>query len=318
MATASEQAKAAYLAIRAAPAFGQGDSPAAVYRSYLRRYMEEKGLAQLDFPAERRVVRQMLADGFPLEFLPGAIRKASPVAAGLGELADEYAEDLLADEGDRLTGEDDISTQELYRNYLGSCARELHREGQAGEMPEGFRKYYDCLAVRSLLGRDRPKTEIVAAVAEDNPAIEPGMEELYGQRLMEKARRLMRAEEIWLEKRELPEGKSYKDVRAQDYWAIDIWRGLLQKRLELNPSLVGRLWERGLDWDMAEACLAYCRDLDREDLFGLVSCSPRAILLEGTELPEAYHYPEVVMEEAARQLAESAIRLKKDRPWRNL
>ena len=116
----AQQVKNAYLSIEEAPAFGQGKSPVAVYRSYLKRYMAEKGCALLSFADEQAVIRQMLEDGFPQKFLPQAIQKGSPVAKEPGRLEDKYIEALLYDREakETTTAKADVSALDMYKNRL--------------------------------------------------------------------------------------------------------------------------------------------------------------------------------------------------------
>ena len=132
----AQQVKNAYLSIEEAPAFGQGKSPVAVYRSYLKRYMAEKGCALLSFADEQAVIRQMLEDGFPQKFLPQAIQKGSPVAKEPGRLEDKYIEALLYDGEvkETTTAKADVSALDMYKNRLEAYDKafgwNFHAEGQ--------------------------------------------------------------------------------------------------------------------------------------------------------------------------------------------
>ncbi len=307
------QVKNAYLSIEEAPAFGQGKSPVAVYRSYLKRYMAEKGCALLSFADERAVTQQMQEDGFPQKFLPQAIQKGSPVVKEPGRLEDKYIEALLYDGAvkETTTEKADVSALDMYKNRIEAYDKAFRRSGHDGGITSNFRKYFDCLAVMSLIRKNRTDDEIEKAIIEGNPHIEKGREQSYAQDLLEKARRLIQKQQEWLEKVEekLPTGKTFKELFALEYSVQAIWKYLLQERLELNPSYAGRLWEKGVDRDIAETCLLRYPDIDRKSLHDVIGQSPRAILLEKTGLAESIDYADEIIDSVAEQMAENAAQL---------
>lgn len=309
----AQQVKSAYLAIEEAPPVGQGKSPAAVYRSYLKRYLTEKGSALLSFADEQAVIRQMLEDGFPQKFLPQAIQKGSPVAKEPGRLEDKYIEALLYDGEvkETTTAKADVSALDMYKNRLEAYDKEFRRSGHDGGITGNFRKYFDCLVTMSLIGRGRKDEEIENAILEGNPHIEKGRERSYAQDLLEKARRLIQKQQEWLEKVEdkLPAGKSFKELMALEYTVQAIWKYLLQERLALNPSYTGQLWKKGVDRDIVETCLLRYPDIDRKALHDVIGQSPRAILLEDTGLAEASNYADEIIDSVVEQMAENAAQL---------
>ena len=309
----AQQVKNAYLSIEEAPAFGQGKSPVAVYRSYLKRYMAEKGCALLSFADEQAVIRQMLEDGFPQKFLPQAIQKGSPVAKEPGRLEDKYIEALLYDGEVKETTTDkaDVSGLDMYKNRLEAYDKAFRRSGHDGGITGNFRKYFDCLVTMSLIRKNCTAEEIENAILEGNPHIEKGREHSYAQDLLEKARRLIQKQQEWLEKVEekLPAGKSFKELLALEYTVQAIWKYLLQERLALNPSYAGQLWQKGVDRDIAETCLLRYPDIDRKALHDVIGQSPRAILLEDTGLAEASNYADEIIDSVVEQMAENAAQL---------
>ena len=309
----AQQVKNAYLSIEEAPAFGQGKSPVAVYRSYLKRYMTEKGRALLSFADEQAVIRQMLEDGFPQKFLPQAIQKGSPVAKEPGRLEDKYIEALLYDREakETTTAKADVSALDMYKNRLESYDKDFRRAGHDGGITGNFRKYFDCLVTMSLIRKNCTDEEIETAILEGNPHIEKGREYSYAQDLLEKARRLIQKQQEWLEKVEekLPTGKTFKELLALEYTVQAIWKYLLQERLALNPSYAGQLWKKGVDRDIAETCLLRYPDIDRKALHDVIGQSPRAILLEDTGLAEASNYADEIIDSVVEQMAENAAQL---------
>ena len=309
----AQQVKNAYLSIEEAPAFGQGKSPVAVYRSYLKRYMAEKGCALLSFADEQAVIRQMLEDGFPQKFLPQAIQKGSPVAKEPGRLEDKYIEALLYDGEvkETTTAKADVSALDMYKNRLESFDKDFRRSGHDGGITGNFRKYFDCLVTMSLIRKNCTDEEIETAILEGNPHIEKGREHSYAQDLLEKARRLIQKQQEWLEKVEekLPTGKTFKELLALEYTVQAIWKYLLQERLALNPSYAGQLWQKGVDRDIAETCLLRYPDIDRKALHDVIGQSPRAILLEDTGLAEASNYADEIIDSVVEQMAENAAQL---------
>ena len=309
----AQQVKNAYLSIEEAPAFGQGKSPVAVYRSYLKRYMAEKGRALLGFADEQAVIRQMLEDGFPQKFLPQAIQKGSPVAKEPGRLEDKYIEALLYDGEvkETTTAKADVSALDMYKNRLEAYDKAFRRSGHDGGITGNFRKYFDCLVTMSLIRKNCTDEEIETAILEGNPHIEKGREHSYAQDLLEKARRLIQKQQEWLEKVEekLPTGKTFKELLALEYTVQAIWKYLLQERLALNPSYAGQLWQKGVDRDIAETCLLRYPDIDRKALHDVIGQSPRAILLEDTGLAEASNYADEIIDSVVEQMAENAAQL---------
>ncbi len=309
----AQQVKNAYLAIEEAPAFGQGKSPVAVYRSYLKRYMAEKGCALLGFADERAVIRQMQEDGFPQKFLPQVLEKASPVAKEPGRLEDKYIEALTDDGEARETTTDkaDVSALDMYKNRIEAYDREFRQSGHDGGITGNFRKYFDCLAVMSLIHKNCTDEAIEKAIIEGNPHIGKGQQHSYAQDLLEKARRVIQKQQEWLEKVEakLPTGKTFKEMLALEYSVQAIWKYLLQERLALNPSLAGQLWKKGVDRDIAETCFLRFPDIDRQSLHDVIGQSPRAILLEDTDLAEAHDYADEIIDSVAEQMAENAAQL---------
>ena len=309
----AQQVKNAYLSIEEAPTFGQGKSPVAVYRSYLKRYMAEKGCALLSFADEQAVIRQMLEDGFPQKFLPQAIQKGSPVAKEPGRLEDKYIEALLYDgeAKETTTAKADVSALDMYKNRLESYDKDFRRAGHDGGITGNFRKYFDCLVTMSLIRKNCTDEEIETAILEGNPHIEKGREHSYAQDLLEKARRLIQKQQEWLEKVEekLPTGKTFKELLALEYTVQAIWKYLLQERLALNPSYAGQLWQKGVDRDIAETCLLRYPDIDRKALHDVIGQSPRAILLEDTGLAEASNYADEIIDSVVEQIAENAAQL---------
>ena len=309
----AQQVKNAYLSIEEAPTFGQGKSPVAVYRSYLKRYMAEKGRALLGFADEQAVIRQMLEDGFPQKFLPQAIQKGSPVGKEPGRLEDKYIEALLYDGEVKETTTDkaEVSTLDMYKNRLETYDKAFRRSGHDGGITGNFRKYFDCLVTMSLIRKNCTDEEIETAILEGNPHVEKGREHSYAQDLLEKARRLIQKQQEWLEKVEekLPTGKKFKELLALEYTVQAIWKYLLQERLALNPSYAGQLWQKGVDRDIAETCLLRYPDIDRKALHDVIGQSPRAILLEDTGLAEAHDYADEIIDSVVEQMAENAAQL---------
>ena len=290
----AQQVKNAYLSIEEAPTFGQGKSPVAVYRSYLKRYMAEKGRALLGFADEQAVIRQMLEDGFPQKFLPQAIQKGSPVAKEPGRLEDKYIEALLYDGEvkETTTAKADVSALDMYKNRLESYDKDFRRAGHDGGITGNFRKYFDCLVTMSLIRKNCTDEEIETAILEGNPHIEKGREHSYAQDLLEKARRLIQKQQEWLEKVEekLPTGKTFKELLALEYTVQAIWKYLLQERLALNPSYAGQLWQKGVDRDIAETCLLRYPDIADEIIDSVVEqmAENAAQLAEEDALEEEY------------------------------
>ena len=312
----AQQVKRAYLNIGEVPAFGQGQSPIAVYRSYLKRYMDEKGLNQLTFYDEREIIGQMEADGYPAKYLPQAIHRASPVAIEPGRITEKYIEALL-DRGEvkgAIFDTADASTLDMYKNCLETYEKGFRQEGHDGGITGNFRKYFDCLAVMSLIRKNRSEEEIEKAVMEFSPDVEDGRKKDYAREIMTKARRLIQRMQEWLENAEdkLPAGKSVKELAALKYKAEEIWKRLLQERLAITPSLAGRLWEKGVDRDMTEYCLLRFPDIDRNALHSVIEKSPRSILLDRTGLAESYDYADEILSSVAEQMAENAAQMAED------
>ena len=309
----AQQVKNAYLNIEDAPVFGQGKSPVAVYRSYLKRYMAEKGCVLLSFADERAVIGQMKEDGFPEKFLPQVLQKGSPVAKEPGRLEDKYIKALLYDGEvqETTTAKADVSTLDMYKNRIEAYDKSFRRSGHDGGITRNFRKYFDCLVTMALIRKNCEDDEIEKAIIEGNPHIEKGREHTYAQEILEKARRLIQKQQEWLEKVEekLPEGKTFKELMALEYSVQAIWKYLLQERLELNPSYAGQLWKKGVDRDITETCLLRYPDIDRKALHDVIGKSPRAILLEDTGLAEAQDYAEEILESVVEQMAENAAQL---------
>lgn len=95
---------------------------------------------------------------------------------------------------------------------------------------------------------------------------------------------------------------TYAELAAAGISASVIFSSILHERLALNPSLEQHLFDPYLDKDLAEACLTRYPDFDREALAGIITDSPRAIILSGSRMPEENEYADHVIQAAEKRL----------------
>ena len=164
------------------------------------------------------------------------------------------------------------------------------------------RVYYDCLATRKLFNAHFTENEIYGALGyspqSQNPAF-PG----YAQWLLDKTTKLINKErELTVHKKLVIPSMSYKDLLDHGFKPIELVLGILQERIELNPSLKQRLYMPFIDRDLAESTLTRYPDFDLDALKGIFTSFPRVIILSGTRLPEEKNYVDNVIAEAHKRI----------------
>ena len=312
------QVKIAYRNIAHAPSADDADNMQDTYRAFAKNYMERHSLRRLNFEDDCRIVKEMKdADGYPDEFLKEALLAASPVVMEPGRDPEKTAESILSGElslsqtvDKKANMENIVSPSDIYRNFISDSYRELQVQGLVSTerddvkygIPDAWRPYYDTLAARKIFTRHFGDADVIKTVAADGVAKDG---DTYGRTTADKAKNILKAEQnLCAEAPEIPKDKNYAELMAMGIEPLDIYRSILKEKIDLNPSLTGRLYERGLDVDMAEACLTRYPDFDREALTSIIAASPRAVLVHGLKIDEGKQYDFKVMKEAEQRRSE--------------
>lgn len=301
--------KQAYLDIRHAPdLLDDARNGYDVYRIFAKRYMTRTGTTLLSFDDDIGIVQDMIQQDFPESLLQDILLSASPVAREPGRNPDEYIKAILtgeADRGtvDRMTGEAVLTCEEQYKDLIEAYDQSLKEEGRLMGIQSTQRPYYDCLAVRSLLIQHYMDHEIMKVLNEQSGAA-AATRPNYAMWMLEKAKKLLRKEQTLLNET-LPsyqKDSTYAELAAAGISASVIFFSILHERLALNPSLEQHLFDPYLDKDLAESCLTRYPDFDRGALAGIITDSPRAIILSGSRMPEENEYADHVIQAAEKRL----------------
>ncbi len=303
--------KYAYGEIADAPASMDGvQSPEDVYRFFARAYMTRNGLKILDYESDLAILQEMRELEFPEEFLRETFLAASPVAMEPGRNPQRYVDGLMEERALSkdafLSSKTYISPEDSYRIIAERMNDELIDRGE----PDGiqkYRSYYDTLIVREMLLSHIPDDAVFKALSRFSVKAQEtaGMAEAYGRFIIDKAHRILAAEESFLSFRrigEIPEGSSYADLCVR-FSPLELFQSALVEHLRLNPSIRRRLFEDHVIADITETCFARCPDFNREAMLGILRMTPAAILLDGSHRPKDYAFAENTIREAERRLA---------------
>ncbi len=303
--------KYAYSEISNAPSsMDDVQSPEDAYRWIARTHMMRNGLKLLDYESDLAVLSELRDQGFPEDLLKMAFLGASPVAMEPGRSAERYVDSLMEEKrpgkGAFLSSQDYISPEDSYRIIAERLNDELIDRGETDGIQK-YRAYYDALIAREMMLSHIPDDAIFKALLRFSTKAQEteGMAEAYGRFVIEKAHRILAAEDSFLSFRrlgELPEGSVYSDLCAR-FTPMELFQSALMEHLRLNPSIRRRLFEENIMADLVETCFTRCQDFDRDAMLGILRMSPAAILLDGSRRPKAYAFPENTIREAERRLA---------------
>lgn len=301
--------KQAYLDIERAGSLDDARNEYDVYRTFTKGYMARTEAKFLTYEDELEIVKTMQAEDFPEEFLKNALMKASPVALEPGRDANAYAEAVLSGDNDlakghSLNGESIVGCNDYYMDFIETAQKDLLEKGIVQGITDDNRPYYDCLAVRQLLQKHYPEKDIMMAINKFSGRM-TGSRPNYAIWMLEKAKKLMKKEQNWMQKNlpKIEKGMTYAQLAAAGIAAVAIVAGILHERLALNPSLEQNLHATFLDKDLAEACLNRYPDFDKEALQGVFADSPRAIVMSGNRSFKEQEYGERIVAEAEKRLA---------------
>lgn len=303
--------KYAYNEISHAPGSMDGvQSAEDAYRWFAHAYMTRNQLKLLDYESDLSILQDMRAAKFPEGFLKKAFAAASPVAMEPGRSLERYIDGLMAERTSAkevfLSSRDYVSPEDSYRIIAERINDELIERGEMDGIQK-YRSYYDTLIAREMLLSHIPDEPIFKALETLSTKAQEaeGMAEAYGRFILEKAHRILAAEDSFLSFRhvgEIPEGSTFADL-CNRFSPLEIFQSVLMEHLRLNPSVRRRLFEENVMADLVETCFARCPDFDQDAMLGILRMSPAAILLDGSRRPKAYVFAENTIREAQRRLA---------------
>lgn len=279
----------------------------ALYRYLAKERMMQSGLKTFDFEDDLAIARRMHELHIPSELIENAVRRASPVMREIGRDAEKYWEAMAADvfqEPAEHQQDPYAAAKNIYLSFIQQANEKLQQKGYQPDAIQRYRVYYDGLAVRELLTQRHKEAHIQKVLEELSPASKTRAD--YGTWLIEKIRYLIKKEISLLSAyKELPGNvTSYKTLFELGYTTAAIYKAVLGEHIKLNPSLSQHLYEPFVDKDVAETFLTKYKDADREALLGVLSDTPRAILMKGTGLPEEKHYGESVLRAVEQRIAD--------------
>lgn len=302
--------KRAYSDIQAAPPLAKARNEFDVYRSLAKEHMAKLGIKTLSYSDDMAIFEQLKAIKLPDKFIRTAMLKASPVANEPGRKNEAYVEAVLSGDSnhsefsDGLARQPVVDVEQEYKALIEIYNSKLKKKGITDGVKEGInRVYFDTLAVKELFNKHYSEADIVRVLKEFSPEDAARSFPGYTLWVMTKARKLIEKEEYILSKPPiiLPEG-SYSEVIAQGFAPKDIIISLLQKRLELNPSMRHVLHKNFVDKDLAESALSRYPDFDLDAMRGVFANFPRAIILSGSKMGEEKNYVENVVETAKKRI----------------
>lgn len=310
--------KQAYHAIWQAGSIDDAKSEYDLYRSVAKVYIKESGAELLTYDDDAAIVAEIRAMDFPEDLLKNAVSKASPVALAPGQDATGYTFSLLAGDTEPIVADRPVADADAcYMDYIETWQKELKDKGILRGIDETNRPYYDTLAVRSLLLSHVAEADIANTLRGKSPQAIATRKD-YIPWIISKAKRLIHAEQDLLHGAhpKLERGKSYSQLAAAGIGVAAILAGLLHEQLALTPAAALQLFAPRMDQILAETALFRYPDISREALQGAIARLPRAILLDGTNLPESKAYAENILREAearlnalrAQEEAEKAVR----------
>ena len=309
--------KQAYLDIKNAGALDDARDEYDAYRSYAKGYMERTGAKLLNFEDELEIIKYMKDENFPAELLQKAVEKASPVAIEPGRNAADYVNAVMSGDDEHINArslhESIKECPDVYMDFIENMQRDLNKAGNLRGITDENRPYYDCLAIRHLLQQHYPEKDIMKTINKHS-GIAASLRPNYAIWLVDKAKKLLRKEQDWLQ-RNLPsieKCKTYAELTGKGIAAATIVMAVLHEHLDLNPSLGQRLFAERLDKDIAESCLNRYPDFNREALNSVFVESPRAIALSGIQSFKEQDYAKDVVKEAENRLRSYTDQVKEE------
>lgn len=301
--------KQAYLDIKHAPnTLDDARNGYDVYRIFAKHYMERTGAKLLTYEDDIAIIKDLKEQEFPENLLLDVLQQASPVTREPGRNPTEYVKAILTGEKDQeeiqeSKGVPVVTCEEQYKDLIERYDQDMKEHGRLMGIQESNRPYYDCLAVRNLLRMHYSEDDIRQALNNQSGAA-AATRQNYALWLVEKAKKLLKKEQNLLHENlpKIPSGSTYASLAAAGISAVVLVTAILRERLALNPSLEEHLFAPHLDKDLAEACLNRYPDFDREALAGVLTDSPRAIILSGSRMPEEDQYAAHVIQEAEKRL----------------
>ena len=285
-------------------------SPEDAYRWIARTHMLRNSLKLLDYDSDLFILQELRDQGFPEDLLKMAFMGASPVAMEPGRSPERYVDSLMEEKrpgkNSFLSSQEYISPEDSYRIIAERLNDELIDRGETDGIQK-YRAYYDALIAREMMLSHISDEAIFKALSRFSTKAQEteGMAEAYGRFVLEKAHRILAAEDAFLSFRrlgELPEGSVYSDLCAR-FTPMELFQSSLMEHLRLNPSIRRRLFEENVMADLVETCFTRCPDFDRDAMLGILRMSPAAILLDGSRRPKAYAFAENTIREAERRMA---------------
>lgn len=309
--------KRLYKDISAAPPMANAKNEFDIYRAVAKEYMAKLGIKTMSYNDDLAICQQLKSLKFPDNYLRRSFLRASPVAHEPGRNPESYVEAVLSGDSSHaefkagLNKSPVMDIEQVYKAALEIYDKYLKDKGINKDIEHSDeRVYYDCLATRKLFNAHFTENEIYGALGyspqSSNPAF-PG----YAQWLLDKTNKLLNRErELLNYKRLTIPAESYKDLLDKGFTPTEMVIGILQDRMELNPSLKQRLYLPFVDKDLAESALTMYPDFDHDALKGIINSFPRAIILSGTRLPEEKNYADNVIAEATKRI-EAANNIRK-------
>lgn len=306
--------KLIYQDIHNAPAIDNATNEVEAYQAAAKRFMNYNNLKVLNFEEEQILVKILLEDNFPREYIENALLKGSPVAAEPGRIPKEYIKSLLANISGGKT-EDmlkkrqiELTAPDAYKDFLENIKKQI--DVQSIDYRDN-RRYYDCLAVKNLLEKDFTESEILEAISENNP-------HAYGDKqylswIYQVAQRLIEAEQGIItfchSGIEINKNLTFSELAAEGITALNIFYAVVKEHYDLNPSIARRLHEPQIDVDTVETIKMRYPDIPAEILIGAIAKSPRGVLLSGIQSANAInHYPNMVMMKVEELIASTKNR----------
>lgn len=301
--------KKLYNDIKKAPPIANAKNEFDIYRAMAKEYMGKLGIKTMSYNDDLAICQQLKSLKFPDNYLQRSFLRASPVAHEPGRDPESYVEAVLSGDSSHTEFKEGLNKskvmdiEQVYKSALEIFNQCLKDKGINKDIEHSDeRVYYDCLATRKLFNAHFTENEIYGALGyspqSQNPAF-PG----YAQWLLDKTTKLINKErELTVHKKLVIPSMSYKDLLDHGFKPIELVLGILQERMELNPSLKQRLYMPFVDRDLAESTLTRYPDFDLDALKGILTSFPRAIILSGTRLPEEKNYVDNVIAEAHKRI----------------
>lgn len=301
--------KRLYSDIKKAPPIANAKNEFDIYRAMAKEYMGKLGIKTMSYNDDLAICQQLKSLKFPDNYLQRSFLRASPVAHEPGRDPESYVKAVLSGDSSHTEFKEGLNKskvmdiEQVYKSALEIFNQCLKDKGINKDIEHSDeRVYYDCLATRKLFNAHFTENEIYGALGyspqSQNPAF-PG----YAQWLLDKTTKLINKErELTVHKKLVIPSMSYKDLLDHGFKPIELVLGILQERIELNPSLKQRLYMPFVDRDLAESTLTRYPDFDLDALKGILTSFPRAIILSGTRLPEEKNYVDNVIAEAHKRI----------------